>query len=102
MSMVASVVTYTVQDGLGDELNTQVREHLVPAARNLTGYRGFALLSQEGNKRTAILLFDRLEDARAAQRELSPVGEQYTYRLMSSPALGALAEVVVADGCFEE
>lgn len=100
MSMGASVVTYTVDQEHADELRARVQEHLVPAARQVQGYRGFLLLDQGDGKRLALLLFDSVDDARAAQGALTPVGRDHTYALMSGPALGSLGAAVVADGVF--
>jgi hypothetical protein len=100
MTMAASVVTYTVQAEHADELRERVQTYLVPAAQQLTGYRGFLLLDQGDNKRLALLLFDSAADARAAQQALSPVGSQHTYALMASPAVGSLGSVLIADGVF--
>jgi hypothetical protein len=100
MAMAASVVTYTVQAEHADELTERVRAHLVPAAQQVAGYRGFLLLDQGENKRMALLLFDSVEDARAAQQALTPVGSQYTYALMAGPAIGSLGTALVADGLF--
>jgi hypothetical protein len=100
MTMAASVVTYTVQAEHAGELTERVRQHLVPAAREISGYRGFLLLDQGENKRLALLLFDSIDGARSAQQVLSPVGEQHTYALMAGPALGSLATALVADGVF--
>jgi hypothetical protein len=100
MSVAASVVTYTVLPERADELAANVRDHLVPAAQQIAGYRGFLLLDQGEHKRMAILLFDSIEGVREAQQRLSPLGEQYTYALMSGPAIGSLGRAVVADGVF--
>jgi hypothetical protein len=102
MAMAASVVTYTVQAEHADELTERVHQHLVPAARQVAGYRGFLLLDQGDNQRLALLLFDSIEDARAAQQALSPVGSQHTYALMSGPAVGSLATALIADGVFAD
>lgn len=100
MTMGASVVTYTVDTKDADELERRVREHLVPAARQTKGYRGFLLLDQGDDKRLAFLLYDSVDDARAAQGVLTPIGSQHTYALMSGPAIGSLGDVVVSDGAF--
>lgn len=100
MSMGATVVTYTVAASNADELRKNVEEHLVPAARSAQGYKGFLLLDQGEGKRTAILLFESADAARAAQAIIGPVGAQYTYALMSSPAIGALGTAIVSDGLF--
>ena len=102
MNMGASIVTYTVDPEHEDELHGRVLEHLVPAARRMEGYRGFLLLDQGDGKRLALLLFDSVEDVRAAQQELSPVGRDHTYALMSGPALGSVGAVVISDGVFAE
>ncbi len=52
------------------------------------------------NKRLAVLLFDSVEAAQAAQQALTPVGREQTYGLMTGPAEGALGTVIVADGIF--
>src|SRR3712207_6698893 len=98
MTMAASVVTYTVQAEHADDLTERVRTHLVPAAREIPGYRGFLLLDQGDHKRLALLLFESIDDARNAQRVLSPLGEEHTYSLMASPAIGSLATVLISDG----
>ena len=99
-SAAASVVTYTVDPESSEELRDRVQNYLVPAAREIAGYRGFLLLDQGENRRMAILLFDSVEGVQTAQRVLSPVGEQHTYALMTSPAIGSLGRVVVSDGVF--
>jgi hypothetical protein len=100
MSMGVSVVTYPVDPQQAEELNRRVQEHLVPAARQVPGYRGFLLVDQGDNKRLAVLLFDSVEAAQAAQQALTPVGREQTYGLMTGPAEGALGTVVIADGIF--
>jgi hypothetical protein len=100
MSMGVSVVTYPVDPQQAEELNRRVQEHLVPAARQVPGYRGFLLVDQGDNKRLAVLLFDSVEAAQAAQQALTPVGREQTYGLMTGPADGALGTVVIADGIF--
>jgi hypothetical protein len=100
MSMGVSVVTYPVDPQQAEELNRRVRDHLVPAARQVAGYRGFLLIDQGDDKRLALLLFDSIEAAQAAQQVLTPVGREQTYGLMTGPAVGALGTVVIADGIF--
>lgn len=100
MAMGVSVVTYPIDPQQADELHRRVREHLVPAAQQVAGYRGFLLVDQGDNKRLAVLLFDSVEAAQAAQQALTPVGREQTYGLMTGPAVGALGTVVVADGIF--
>lgn len=100
MTMGVSVVTYTVADENSSALVANVQNHLVPAARTTSGYRGMALLDMGGDERMAILIFDSPEDVPAAQEALTPVGRDHTYRLMSGPAIGAVGRVVVADGVF--
>jgi hypothetical protein len=102
MNMGVSVVTYPVDPQQADELNNRVRDHLVPAARQVPGYRGFLLVDQGDNKRLAMLLFDSVEAAQAAQQALTPVGREQTYGLMTGPAVGALGAVVIADGIFAQ
>ncbi|MEO6045435.1 MAG: hypothetical protein ABIQ47_16165 [Tepidiformaceae bacterium] len=102
MSRAASVVEYSVNAENAEELHERVRRHLVPAARQVKGYEGFLLLDKGDGKRMAILLFDSVEGVQAAQQVLTPVGEQYTYSLMSGPALGGLGKVVISDGVFGE
>ena len=102
MSMGASIVTYPVDPQQAEELHRRVRAYLVPAARQLEGYRGFLLLDQGENRRLALLLFDSLAGAQAAQQALGPVGREQTYALMTGPASGALGTAVIADGIFAE
>lgn len=100
MAMGVSVVTYPVDPRQANELHRRVKEHLVPAAQQVAGYRGFLLVDQGDNKRLAVLLFDSVEAAQAAQQALTPVGREQTYGLMTGPAVGALGTVVIADGIF--
>ena len=100
MSLAASIVTYPVDPAQADLLRDRVRDHLVPAAQVLPGYKGFALFDQGDNKRIAILLFETIEQVRTAQHALTPVGEEYTYALMTGPAIGSAARAIVADGLF--
>ncbi len=102
MSMGASIVTYTVDPQRADELHQRVREHLLLAARQVRGYRGFLLIDQGDNKRLALVLFDSLEGAQAVQQVLGPIGREQTYALMTGPAVSALGGVVIADGIFAE
>lgn len=100
MTAAASVVTYTVKAEHADELTRQVEDRLVPAARGVAGYQGFLLLDQGNGARMAILLFDSMDAVAAAQEVLTPVGSEFTYDLMSSPAIGSRASILVADGVF--
>lgn len=100
MAMGVSIVTYPVDPQQADELHKRVREYLVPAARQVPGYQGFLLIDQGDNERLALLLFDSMADAQAAQQALSPIGRAQTYALMTGPAVGALGTVVIADGIF--
>ncbi|HUG15338.1 MAG TPA: hypothetical protein VMM78_09995 [Thermomicrobiales bacterium] len=100
MANVANVVTYTVRAEHADELTERVRKHLVPAASKVDGYRGFLLLDQCDRKRMAVLLFESVEQAQAAQQALTPVGREHTYALMEEPATGSVGRVLVADGIF--
>ncbi len=102
MGMGASIVTYPVDPQQADELHRRVQQHLVPAARRVAGYRGFVLFDQGDNRRLALLLFDSLAGAQAAQQALTPIGREQTYALMTGPAVGALGNVVIADGIFAE
>ena len=60
------------------------------------------LLDQGDGKRMAILLFDSLKSVSVAQEALTPVGQEYTYSLMSGPAIGSLATVLIADGVLDK
>jgi hypothetical protein len=100
MAMGVSIVTYSVDSQQADELHQRVQEHLVPAARQVSGYRGFLLIDEGDNRRLALLLFDTIRDALAAQQALSPIGREQTYALMTGPAVGASGAVVIADGIF--
>jgi hypothetical protein len=102
MGIAASVVTYTVQGRHADELTERVRQHLTPAAREVPGYRGFLLLDMGDGKRLALLLFDTVDQARAAQQALTPIGEKHTYALMDGAAQGSLATAIIADGIFAD
>lgn len=102
MSLVASVVTYTVESSNAEELRRRVQDHLVPAAQSLPGYQGFLLLDQGEDRRIAILFFETPEQVHAAQAVLTPVGQEHTYALMSGPAVGSLARVLIADRVFGE
>ena len=100
MEMAASVVTYPVDPAKSDELTTAVREHLVPAAREINGYRGFFLIDLGENQRMALILFDSIQGVQEVQKRLTPLGEHYTHHLMTGPAIGNLGRILIADGAF--
>jgi hypothetical protein len=102
MSMGVSIVTYPVDPQQAEELHRRVREYLVPAARQVEGYRGFLLLDQGDNQRLALLIFESIAGAQAAQQVLGPIGREQTYTLMTGPAIGALGTAVIADGIFAD
>ena len=98
MNLAANIVTYTVDAEHAEELLERVRHYLLPAAQQATGYLGFILLDQGDGKRMAVLLFDSLEAAQSAPRTLTPVGQQYIYDLLTVPAEGSQAKVILVDG----
>lgn len=100
--MGVSIVTYTVGQENAEELRRRVQEHIVPAAREVEGYCGFLFVDQGDGKRLALLLFDSVDAARAAQGVLTPVGSERTHALMTSPAIGSLGTVILSDGVFAE
>ena len=100
MSMAANIVEYTVNLEHAETLHSRVREHLVPAARETQGYRGFLLLDRGEGKRLAVVLYDSAADARAAQETLVPIGVEHTAALMQGPIQRALGAVVINDGVF--
>jgi hypothetical protein len=100
MEQGVSIVTYTVATERAEELTRRVREHLLPAARQLPGYQGFLLVDQGDGKRLALVLFASVAAAQAAPAALTPVGREHTYALMTSPALGTIGQVIVGDGIF--
>ncbi len=102
MTMGATVVTYTVEPENAEELHARIRDHLVPAARQAAGYRGFLLLDQGEAQRLAIVLFESVELAMKAQSVIDPVSAEHIYALMSSPSVGSLSTVVFGDGVFGE
>jgi hypothetical protein len=100
MEMAASVVTYPVDPAKADEITAAVRDHLVPAARQFDGYRGFLLVDLGENQRMALILFDSVQGVQQVQQRLTPLGEQYTHHLMTGPAIGKLGRILIADGGF--
>ncbi|MCC6792523.1 MAG: hypothetical protein IT336_12610 [Thermomicrobiales bacterium] len=102
MSMGATVVTYAVEAANVEELHARVREYIVPAARRAAGYKGFILFDQGEGKRMAVVLYESAEAALAAQSIIGPEGRDHVYELLSSPSLGTLSTVVIADGLFAE
>jgi hypothetical protein len=94
----ASIVEYTVKPENAEELTAAVRDHLIPAAQKVPGYLGFLLFDRGENKRMAVLLFDSPAGVRTAQEVLSPIGEEHTYHLMSSGAIGSLGLLLAEDG----
>jgi heme-degrading monooxygenase HmoA len=100
MSKVANVVSYTVKPENADELLRRVQEHLVPAVQRAPGYQGFLLLDQGDGKRLALVLFESIEAARAAQRTVAPIGQEQTYALMSEQPTTSLGTTLIRDGLF--
>ena len=102
MDMATNIVEYTVDPEQAETLHSRVREHLVPAARQTRGYRGFLLLDRGEGKRMAVLLFDAAADARAAQETLAPVGIEHTAALMQGPIQRSVGTVILTDGVFAD
>ncbi len=100
MSMGATVVTYSVDDANAEKLRLALQDHLVPAARSAKGYRGFLVLDHGEGKRTGVVLFDSVDEAKAAQSVIGPVAGRYIYSLLSSPSAGSLGTAIVGDGVF--
>ena len=102
MSMASNIVEYTVDPEHADTLHDRVRAHLVPAARQTQGYRGFLLLDRGEGKRLAVVLYDSVADTRAAQETLAPVGIEHTADLMQGPIQRSVGTVVINDGVFAD
>ena len=102
MTMAANIVEYTVSPEHADTLRERVRTHLVPAARQARGYRGFLLLDRGAGKRLALALFDSAADAQAAQETLAPVGMEQTAALMQGPIQRSVGTAVINDGVFAD
>lgn len=100
MSASATIVTYTVSNDNAEEFRRRVKEFLVPAARQAVGYQGFLLFDQAEDRRLAVVLYDSLEHAKAAQSIIGPVARDHVYALMSSPSVGVLSSVIIGDGVF--
>ncbi len=100
MSLASNIVEYTVNPEHADTLRDRVREHLLPAARQTRGYRGFLLLDRGEGKRLALVLYDSAADAEAAQKTLAPIGVEHTGALMQGPIQRSIGSVVIDDGVF--
>jgi len=98
--MVANVVSYTVKPEHADELLRRVQDHLIPATQRAPGYQGFLLLDQGDGKRLALVLFESIDAARAAQRTVAPIGQEQTYDLMSDLPQTSLGTSLIRDGLF--
>ena len=103
--LVATVVMYTVKPDKEEALRESVERHLVPAARQAEGYRGFLLLDQKEGKRLAVVLFDSPEHARAAQALISGAARDGgVYELMVGPQTEStrsmMGTAIIADGIF--
>lgn len=99
--MVATVVTYTIDPANADKLRDAIREHLVPAARTMEGYRGFLVLDHGEGRRLACVLFDSAEHGRAAQAPISAAARAGgVYDLMTEPQKGSFGTAIVSDGIF--
>ena len=98
MNMAANIVEYTVNPESAETLLERVRTHLVPAARQAKGYRGFLLLDRGAGSRLAIVLFDSAATAQSAQDTLAPIGIEQTGSLMQGPIQRSVGTVVINDG----
>jgi hypothetical protein len=100
INLAATVVTYTVNPENAEALRAGVEQHIVPAARSAAGYRGFLLVDQAEGKRAAVLLYDSVDHARAAQQVIGPVARDNVHKLMASPSVTVTGTAIVADGAF--
>ena len=102
MDMAANIVEYTVNPEHADTLRARVQAHLVPAARQAPGYRGFLLLDRGLGKRLALVLFESAAAAQAAQAILAPVGIEQTGALMQGAIERSVGTVLINDGVFAD
>ena len=97
----ATVVSYTVLPDKAETLREAVEQQLVPAARAVSGYRGFLLLDQGDGKRLAVVVFDSAEHARSAQQTISAAARAAgIYEMMATSAGGTMGTAIVSDGIF--
>lgn len=100
-SLHATVVTYAIPTEKAEALRHALREHLVPAARRMEGYRGFLVLDQGEGRRLALVLFDSAEHGRAAQAPITAgAREGGVYEMMLEPQKGSFGGAIIADGVF--
>jgi hypothetical protein len=100
--LVATVVTYNIDPANADKLRDAIREHLVPAARKMEGYRGFLALDLGEGKRLGCVVFDSVEHGRAAQAIITAAAKEGgVYALMTEPQKGMFGNAIVADGIFQ-
>jgi len=101
MMTSATVLSYTVRPDKADALHAALRDHLVPAARKESGYRGFLVLDQGEGKRVGIVIFDSPENAKAAQQGISGAARDAgIYEMMAGPPSGSMGTAIVTDGIF--
>jgi hypothetical protein len=102
MNMAANIVEYTVNPESAETLHERVRNHLVPAARQASGYQGFLLVDRGAGSRLAVVLFDSAANAQIAQETLAPIGIEQTGSLMQGPIQRSVGTVVFSDGAFAD
>jgi len=100
-TIAATVVEYTIRPEDAEALREGIATHLVPAARGVAGYRGFLVLDQGEGRRLALVVFDSIEQARAARGAISGAAEAHgVHALMAVRRGGATGTAIVADGIF--
>jgi hypothetical protein len=100
--MKTNIIEANVAPGQEAVFEERVRAHLLPAARQTEGYRGYLLIDQGEGKRLTVWLYDSAEAALAAGPSVGAVAEEQIVPLMTKAPRKWERRMVIADGLFAE
>ena len=95
-----AIVEYTVAPEDAEEATRRVAEAVMPAAREMPGYRGFLLIDRGDGRRMGMVLCKSDEAAAAIAAALVPIGREQTYPLMQGRPARSLGAALVMDGAL--
>ena len=99
MAMGISIIEYTVDPAQADEVNRRLKQHLVAAAQQTAGYRGWLTADLGDSKRRDIWLFDSVE-ALAGMEAIGKLADKHIIPLTGEAERHFIGTVLMSDGAL--
>ena len=99
MAMGISIIEYNVDPAQADEVNRRLKEHLVAAAQQTAGYRGWLTADIGEGKRRDIWLYDSPE-ALEGMGTIGAAANEHITPLTGEPERVLTGTVLMSDGAL--